>query len=113
MVDLEKVLEERGARYGEFTGHAKVAQTFKEMLFIISLAHDKELPCYQKEALDMVFHKLGRIINGDNNFIDSWRDMVGYLQLVVNELEKTEGATDVRTQKLVVKNGKLTKVKDI
>jgi hypothetical protein len=30
-----------------------------------------------------------RICNGDPFYVDSWRDIAGYAQLVVNELEKS------------------------
>ena len=38
------------------------------------------------EALDMIFHKIGRIGNGDPFYDDSWIDICGYSQLVVDEL---------------------------
>lgn len=71
-------------------------------------AHDRydHLPDYMQEALEMVCHKIGRILNGDPFYVDSWRDCVGYLQLVVNELEQTEGATDVQVTQRKVINGK-------
>jgi hypothetical protein len=43
----------------------------------------KSLHADQQEALDMICHKIGRIINGDANYDDSWRDIAGYAQLVV------------------------------
>ena len=41
----------------------------------------------QHEALFMVLHKVARIVNGDFNYDDSWRDIAGYATLVANELE--------------------------
>ena len=43
------------------------------------------------EALDLICNKLGRIANGDPTYDDSWRDIAGYAQLVVNELEVDNG----------------------
>lgn len=40
----------------------------------------------QKEALEMVAHKIGRIVNGDPGYLDSWHDMIGYTRLVEKEL---------------------------
>ena len=34
----------------------------------------------------MIFHKIGRIINGDPDYADSWHDIAGYAQLVANRL---------------------------
>jgi hypothetical protein len=47
----------------------------------------KNLVSDQREALDMIVHKIGRIINGDPNYIDSWQDIIGYAQLVKDRLE--------------------------
>ena len=38
------------------------------------------------ESLEMVQHKIGRIVNGDPTYLDSWVDIVGYTQLVIDEL---------------------------
>jgi hypothetical protein len=34
----------------------------------------------------MVAHKIGRIINGDPQYIDSWTDIIGYTRLVEKRL---------------------------
>ena len=36
----------------------------------------------------MIFHKLARIANGDPTYIDSWTDIAGYAQLVVDDLNE-------------------------
>lgn len=79
---VEKTLQERGNRYGTFSGHADVAQTLKRVIARNLGRRNKDLPSYQQEALDMICHKIGRIINGDNNYADSWHDIAGYAQLV-------------------------------
>jgi hypothetical protein len=96
MTKIEDTLMERGFRYGPFTGHAFVTQRIKEA---ISPVRDK-LSQYveadmlrQEEAdailecLDMVAHKIGRIVNGDPLYEDSWHDIVGYVTLVENMLK--------------------------
>lgn len=104
MTDIKSTLHDRGASYGSFVEHARITQAFFLMLEEELTAKEKVLPDYQQEALHMVFHKLGRIINGDHMYIESWRDMVGYLQLVLNIMLETEGCTDGRVVKMVVKN---------
>jgi hypothetical protein len=86
--DIVDTLTERGTRYGKFTGHAKITQGIKEVMH----ASPKwtELADDQKEALEMVAHKIGRILNGDPNYHDSWHDIVGYTKLVSDRLEGTE-----------------------
>lgn len=93
MSDLANTLEERGQRYGKFTGHARVSQTIqlamirgyhkshKDKVWEVHLDDD------QREALFMIAHKIGRIINGDPNYADSWHDIAGYAKLVADRLE--------------------------
>ena len=91
MSTIDNTLAERGKRYGEFPEHAFVTQELKRTL------HDNinwgNLADDQKEALDMVMHKVGRIINGDPNYIDSWTDIIGYTRLVEKRLIDEQEAT--------------------
>ena len=41
----------------------------------------------QREALEMTAHKIGRILNGDPNYADSWHDIIGYTRLVEARLD--------------------------
>ena len=107
MADIKKTLDERGARYGSFKGHAEVTQKLKQIIQLELEKREKFLSDVQQEAVDMILHKLGRIVNGDANYIDSWRDIVGYTQLVVDELTVTDGSTDVKTIPLEVVDGRL------
>lgn len=85
---LTDTLEERGRRYGKFTGHARITQTLKGVI------HDEDqfrlFDDDQREALDMIAHKIGRILNGDPDYRDSWIDIAGYAQLVADRLEGVE-----------------------
>ena len=90
MTDITATLTERGSRYGKFTGHAAVTMGLKSVLQIELSKRDKILDDDQMEALDMICHKIGRIINGDPNYADSWIDIAGYAQLVADRLEGVE-----------------------
>ena len=82
---IDKVLNERGSRYGKFSEHALITQNIKA-----AMRHSpnwNKLPEDMKEALEMVAHKVGRILNGDPHYDDSWVDIVGYTQLVVDRLQ--------------------------
>ena len=84
-MSIEQTLAERDKRYGDFVGHAQITQAIKYVMQISpkwnSLSPDK------KEALEMVAHKIGRILNGDPEYHDSWHDIEGYVRLVSNTLE--------------------------
>lgn len=88
---IDQTLAERGQRYGEFIGHAHITQNIKEAM----KSHEgwDDLAPDMVECLEMVAHKIGRIINGDPEYIDSWTDIIGYTRLVEKRLidEQTEG----------------------
>ena len=77
---IEDTLKERGQRYGEFPEHARITQNIKRAMSDSPnwtiLSNDK------REALEMVAHKIGRILNGDPEYADSWHDISGYAKLV-------------------------------
>lgn len=85
--NIENTLQERGNRYGKFIGHAEVTQSFKRLIRREIEKRDKILDDDQREALDMIVHKIGRIINGDANYSDSWIDIAGYAKLVADRLD--------------------------
>ena len=78
--DLDSTLAARGANYGKFENHAAITQQLKDVMRATP-KWDKLTPP-QKEALEMVAHKVGRILNGNPNFADSWHDIAGYASLV-------------------------------
>ena len=88
--DVTAVLAERGNRYGKFTGHAAVTQELKQVITRHANRLGKDMDPDQQEALDMICHKIGRIVNGDPNYADSWVDIAGYAKLVADRLEGVE-----------------------
>ncbi len=83
-MNIETILEQRGKEYGAFAGHARITQGIKNILQAhYNDTHTDEM----REAMEMVAHKFGRILNGNSRNLDSWADCIGYLQLVVNSLE--------------------------
>lgn len=92
MSTIDKTLEERGTRYGAFTGHAQITQGIKDAMK--NSPNWSRLAPDQVEALEMTAHKIGRILNGDPNYIDSWHDIGGYIRLVEQRLEGEQPRTD-------------------
>lgn len=87
MDDIGKTLEERGKRYGDFLTHAMITQDIKRAM---NQGHWPDLSDDQRECLEMLAHKIGRILNGDPNYHDSWHDMVGYARLVADRLAEDQ-----------------------
>jgi len=81
------VLDERGARYGKFVDQARIAQQLKNVAHTFAAQQGKTFDVDQAEAIDMIFSKLARILNGDPNYADSWIDIAGYAKLVADRLE--------------------------
>lgn len=85
---IEEVLNKRQATYGSFTKNAEVSQMLK--YFMAQGTNYKQMPTAHREALEMIVHKIARIVNGDPNYIDNWVDIIGYSQLVIEEIKSYE-----------------------
>ena len=83
--DIAAILDERGKRYGDFHEHARITQAIKGVM--MDSNNWQQVEDDQREALEMIAHKLGRILNGDPDYADSWVDIAGYAQLVADRLE--------------------------
>lgn len=90
---IDATLAERGCRYGKFTGHAEITQKLKRTMACFRVGERTpfgDLASDQKEALEMIAHKIGRILNGDPNYADSWVDIAGYAKLVSDRLQEVD-----------------------
>ena len=82
---LDQILDERGKQYGVFAMQAVYAQSLKATMH--GHPNYQSLPAYKQEALDMIVHKIARILNGNSSNVDSWVDIAGYATLVAETLE--------------------------
>lgn len=94
---LAQTLEERGNQYGDFATHANLTQTLEKIIMQhysqVNATQQNpmpQLPHYMAEALHMVCHKVARIVNGNIMYKDSWHDIGGYTQKVVEIIERIE-----------------------
>lgn len=94
MTDVNEVLADREKGYGKFEDLASISQALKGA-FRAWPNWDRLLQD-QREALDMIAVKLGRILNGNPNYADSWIDIAGYAMLVADRLgiQPTEVASE-------------------
>jgi len=83
--NVNKILVERGSRYGEFSTHAIITQNLKRQM-VLTPNWETLLTSDKKEALEMIAHKIGRILNGDPEYKDSWVDIAGYATLIADTL---------------------------
>ena len=87
MSDIDAILKERGEKYGKFEDHARVTISLKDVIAKRLIGRGMCIEDDQQEALHMICHKLGRIVNGDPDYADSWRDIAGYATLVADRLD--------------------------
>lgn len=81
---IDATVEERGKNYGAFKDGADIMQQLKSVMR--STPNWSKLTPSQREALEMIQHKVGRILNGDPNYTDNWHDIKGYAHLIEEEL---------------------------
>jgi hypothetical protein len=84
MTDINEILKERGNTNGDYLVNTLYIQRIKEI--IRSGPNWSTLMPHQKETLDMIAHKIGRILSGDPNFADHWIDISGYAKLTADRL---------------------------
>lgn len=87
MTNTDELLAERGKTHGDYADHANITQNLKDAM------RDEpgwnRLDPMQRETLEMIAHKIGRILAGNPNFADHWDDLCGYARLISQRLPKT------------------------
>ena len=84
---VDEVLDQRAVDYGAFKDGAALMQSIKRTLAEHAQKHGKTFADDQWEALEMIVHKIGRIVNGNPDKVDHWTDIAGYAKLVADRLE--------------------------
>lgn len=85
MTDIVELVSERKKTHGSFEDHARITQ---ELKYILHKEHSERhfrsqppLTDRQLESLEMIAHKIGRIVAGDASFQDHWDDIAGYARI--------------------------------
>jgi hypothetical protein len=86
MTGISDTLDERGTRYGEFEHQAEYADAINDVYE--SSPNWKKMQPDQREGLRIIANKIGRILNGDPDYADSWHDIAGYATLVDKRLSQ-------------------------
>lgn len=90
---IEKTLQERGNRYGDFADHAQLAQDLQDVMRNAESNGSKPweaLPAVHRQALTVIADKIARILSGDPNYDDNWHDIQGYAKLVEDRINDAE-----------------------
>lgn len=76
---VKDVLSERGSRYGKFSDLSVIDQALKHVMH--QAPNWDSLEPHHKTALEMIQHKVSRILNGDPDYEDNWVDIEGYARI--------------------------------
>lgn len=91
-VTAEDVIKTRQGTHGEYADSARVMQAIKRA--VREGAGYDDLPDIMKESLDMLAHKMGRIVTGNPSFHDHWVDISGYATLIIQRTDDGKGVKD-------------------
>jgi len=114
MTHLDQLLLNKACQYGAFEDVTKrTAQIFHHMVFNApQFASKQDLSLYY-EALHMIALKVARLVNGQINHADSWRDIAGYAMLVCNQITTNQEAKSAFADKTVIDAMEAEIAKDI
>jgi len=87
MSNVDETLDERAKEYGKFEDGAALMQGMKRLITAHAHKHGKTFTDDQWESLEMIVHKIGRIVNGNPDKVDHWVDIAGYAKLVADRLQ--------------------------
>lgn len=88
MSNVNDTLKEREKIHGDFQRNSHSMQALKRCC--VESDNWYQLENYQKESIEMICHKLGRILCGNPNHLDHWHDIAGYATLVENILSRNK-----------------------
>ena len=87
MTNVNTTLNSRQSTHGDFRDNGRIMQRLKFLMRTDGVNWQAgKLEEFQQEALDMIQHKIGRILSGNPSEPDHWLDICGYAQLVYNIL---------------------------
>ena len=86
---MTDILDERENTHGDYYRVAMMAQSIKEAMCVGD--NWEELDDLQRESLEMIASKIGRILSGNPHEVDHWRDIAGYATLIERWLTPSAG----------------------
>lgn len=81
---IEAIIQSRAKTHGDWNKQSRLAHDLKRRI----AQEQPELSPSQYEALEMICTKIARIVCGNANEPDHYRDIIGYATLALDELEQ-------------------------
>ncbi len=86
-MSIQATLDQREKQHGSFETHAEI----ESYLARAPSVNYNNMTDVQKIGLQMILHKVSRILNNGHNHIDSWHDIAGYATLVEQHMQAKVG----------------------
>ena len=83
---IEGILQNREKTHGSYSVQSAMSQRLKSL--IRTSPNWADMPEHMQESLEMIEHKIARILSGNAYEPDHWLDIIGYAALVVRELDQ-------------------------
>ena len=85
-----KTLERRGSKYGKVED---VAHMNEQLMAIVAASpNNNKLTATHNMCLNMIFHKIARMLCGDANYEDNAHDIAGYALLLEKYIKEINNA---------------------
>ncbi len=81
---IKQVLAERGKDYGDYASKAQFIQNVKLLMRMSPSWFDMDAD--MRESMEMIAHKMGRVVYGNPAHKDNFLDIAGYAKLVADRL---------------------------
>ena len=88
MTDTKELLAERGKTHGDYTVQANTAEDIRSLM--MGKAGWGALQSAHRDALHMIAVKISRILSGNPDEPDHWRDIAGYATLAAERCTEAE-----------------------
>lgn len=85
----ESLLKARGNKYGDVGQQSRLFTDIMDAMGRTDRV--RQLSPVQRQSLYMIALKMSRIVCGDPNEVDHWRDIAGYARLPIRHLPDSEG----------------------
>ena len=87
--DVAALVADRKTKHGDFNDHARISQALT-MAMVLGAGAKKwgSLSDTQREGLEMIQHKVGRILAGNADLAEHWEDIEGYARITRERLPK-------------------------
>lgn len=82
--NVEQVLVERGKDYGDYASKAQFIQNVKLLMRMSPSWYGMDAD--MRESMEMIAHKMGRVVYGNPAHKDNFLDIAGYAKLVADRL---------------------------